>query len=100
MNKYEEALSLDIQQDIEKAANVYEIAIKMPDSTLDAFLNLACLYWESTDLGFNAGTHLESGSMEKAEKRMWEVLNEAEAKYGNYPEIDFWRLYFQFTTLG
>jgi hypothetical protein len=100
MNKYTEALHLDIAQDIEKAARTYEEAIRMPDITLDAFINLACIYWESTDFGFNAAMSLEAEFVKIAGTRMWEVLDQAENKYIAYPEITFWRMYFKFTTLG
>lgn len=96
MNKYDEAVVLDISQKIEQAADAYEEVIELPDAPLDAYINLACLYWHSTD----PGQRFTHDFFHVAGTRMWDVLDETESKYSGYPEIKFWRLYFQFTTLG
>ena len=96
MSRCDEALVLDIAQKVEQAASVYEEVIHLPDAPLDAYINLACLYWSSTD----PGQRFTHNFFYLAGTRMWVVLDEAESKYSTYPEIKFWRLYFQFTTLG
>lgn len=100
MTKLDKAIKLDIQQKIVEAAGMYEEVLKEGNVPLDAYLNLACLYWESTDYGFNTGNHLPLGFIGKASDRMNQVLEEAKNAYSNMPEIEFWKLYFDFTTLG
>lgn len=96
MTNLEIAIQEDIAQNREEAARLYELVIKADDPPLEAFINLACLYWNSTD-----GGHASSKSFFRlASERMYEVLNEAEEQFGNLPEVQFWRRYFDWTVLG
>lgn len=97
---FETALELDISGQIEAAAEAYEEVINSQNGPVAAYINLACLYWECTDFGFSVGHGMEPSFMENAGKRMYEVLEEARKKFGDQPEILFWRLYFDFTYLG
>jgi hypothetical protein len=96
----EDAINLDIEQKIEAASDAYEFILKNPDAKLDAYINLACLYWEVTDYGFHSAKGLPLAFVHKAGEQMYAVLNMAEQAFGKDPEIEFWRMYFNFTSLG
>jgi hypothetical protein len=95
-----EAISLDIAQQIEEAANAYESLLPIPDTPIDAFLNLSVLYWQSTEYGFNVGHRLSLDFIHRAAERYKPVLDEAEVRSGQLPEITFWRRYFNYIDLG
>lgn len=100
MSAYEMALEHDIAQEIEKAAEYYEISIRESEATLDAYINLACLYWQATDFGFNAALNLPADFIKIAGSRMYAVLESAEKIFGHHSELTFWRMYFDFTSVG
>ena len=100
MISFLDALALDIAGKVEHAANAYEQVLQLKDAPIEAFINLACLYWQSTDFGFNAHYRLSLEFIQKAGRRETEVLDEAERRFGTLPEITFWRMYFAFTSLG
>lgn len=96
MNDIKQALELAIGQKFEQAAQEYEVSLTKSDISIDAYINLACLYWESV----SPGTTASDTFFEQSSKRMYQVLDEAEEKFGKIPEIEFWRLCFNFITLG
>ncbi|HEY3285078.1 MAG TPA: hypothetical protein VGN26_22625 [Armatimonadota bacterium] len=96
MTAFSDALETDIAGNLPDAAHLYEQALHDEDAPLDAYLNLAALYWACIDPGCSRGRSLFT----KAAERYDAVLCEAETKYGYVPEIGFWRLYFAFTILG
>lgn len=100
MSELEKALALDEQGKVADAAQAYEEAIRTGNAPLDAFLGLAFVYWQCTDFGFNAAHHLDPAFVAKAGKRYREVLAEARARFGDLPELAFWRAYFDFVELG
>src|SRR5690606_986033 len=96
MSKYELAVQMDIDQKLEAAANAYEEIIKEADAPLDSFINLACLYWVSSQPGSSARGEFYT----RAGEQLYAVLDEAQERFGKQPEIVFWRLYFNQITLG
>lgn len=100
MITFENAFQLDLDRKIEEAAAAYEEVIQQGDAPVDAFINLACIYWETTDFGFNTGHNLSHAFFMKAGERVYKVLDEAQARFGELPEITFWRWYFDFTYMG
>lgn len=100
MNILSEAIRADIEQKFEEASEIYEEIISNGDANLEVFINLACLYWEVTDFGFNTAHNLPMKFIHKAGERMYQVLDEAQERFGTVEEVVFWRYYFNFTTLG
>ena len=101
MTVFSDAVQQDIAGNIPIAASLYEQVIHGEDVTLDAYLNLSVLYWQCIEPGFLvAGQRVEHDLFMYAAKRYTTVLHEAEKKFGFIPEIEFWRLYFGFITLG
>lgn len=94
------ALSFDVQVNPLEAAWAYEIAIKEKDADLELFLNLAVLYFECVDFGYAAYHHLSENFAAAAGDRAFDILSEAEERFGKHSEIDFWRLYFSLIYLG
>ena len=95
-----EAIQLDIDQQIEAAASKYESVLTDPDAPIEAFINLAFIYWESTDYGFNAAHHLSPEFIQRAAHRYRQILAEARGRFGDNPEISFWEKYFDYVSLG
>ena len=100
MIELNEAVKLDIEQSLVEASEAYEEVIQHDDAILEGFINLACLYWQVTDYGFNATHKLPVEFVQKAGDRMYQILDVAEKRFGSVAEIEFWRNYFNFTTLG
>ncbi len=99
LDDFQHALDLDVGQALEAAAQAYEQVIAQPAAPLDAYLNLACLYWRCIDFEFTWSLNLEIAFIWRAGERVWQVLDAAEAIYPQFPEIRFWRAYFRLTTL-
>ena len=99
MNLLHIALEKDIHEDILGAAEAYEKVIK-GDGPIDAYINLAFLYWQSTEYGFNAVHHLPLDFIQLAAERYPKVLKQAETRFPGFPEIEFWKLYFDYVSLG
>lgn len=96
----EEALAADRAGDLVLAAEAYESAIAHGESSLDAFVNLALLYWQSTDPGMAASKRLSAAFMDTASRRMTELLEEAERRYPSSTAVRFWKRYIAWTDLG
>lgn len=93
MNYVELALKLDALCRPMDAAWAYEIAIHTPNASLDLFTNLVALYMASSDGGYVAQHHLSDDFAAIAFGRANEVLGLAELRYGDNPDIAFWRYY-------
>jgi len=86
---------------ITEAAQAYErVLISEPAAPLDVFINLAFLYWQSTDFGFWSGVGLPLPFVKMADSRRRAVFDQAEKIYPANADIRFWRRYFDFITLG
>jgi hypothetical protein len=99
LDDLQQALDLDVRQELEAAAHAYEQIIAQPDAPVDAYLNLACLYWRCLDFEFTWSLTLEIAFIWRAGERVWQVLDAAEAAYPDCAEIHFWRAYCRLTTL-
>ncbi|MGB1286299.1 MAG: hypothetical protein ACPG7F_07200 [Aggregatilineales bacterium] len=100
MNLLAWAIELDIHEKYVEASKVYEDVLNEKNIPEEPYINLACLYWDVTDFGVNAHLSLPPDFISHAGNSMYSVLNEAEVRFGFVAEIAFWRLYFNFTTLG
>ncbi|MBX3293838.1 MAG: hypothetical protein KF881_13200 [Acidobacteria bacterium] len=83
-----------------EAAKAYEEILKSSEATLDCYLNLAVLYFASNDYGFEVSHGLSPQFVAFAFQRMFEVLDEAEYRFGQVSDILFWRKYFKFIIFG
>ena len=94
MSATDKAKILDGEERPIEAANAYEAAIKRFDVDLETYLNLAVIYWVATDCGYFSFHQLPVDFVMKAERRARELLDEAERRFGDHNEIDFWCYYF------
>jgi len=99
-DKKKKALDLDAQELPIAASCAYEECIISSCADLEVYINLSVLYFVCTDLGYAAYHNLPSAFVTRAGDRAFELLDEAELKFGKHPEIDFWRNYFKFAMLG
>jgi hypothetical protein len=97
---FHKAVELDIAEQFERAAELYELVIKEENPPVDAFLNLAVMYWRCTDLGYWASYNLDLSYVKMAQIRCREVLAEARVKLGDIPEVVFWQHYFDYINYG
>jgi hypothetical protein len=96
MGIYEEAVKLDVNQDRVMAAQAYEKANKESHVPVASYINLACLYWLSTDFGALVTYDFRL----LASTRMLQVLDEACERYDELPELTFWKLHIAYIDLG
>jgi len=94
------AAQLDQEERVVEAAWAYERAIATGQAELAAFLDLAVLYFYATDFGMLSHHHLSDGFAQAAWERSFQVLDEAEQRFGPNTEIAFWRRYFPYVRLG
>lgn len=100
MNGYNEALRNDMEGNFREAIAQYEQALAIDSAPLDAYLNLAFLYWQCIDFGFLAYHSLDDIFVDSAAIRYKVILQEAEYRYPDSIEVRFWKLYFDYITLG
>lgn len=91
--KLEMAIALDVAEQFERAAVLYETVIAKESAPVEAFLNLAVLYWECTDFGIMAGYHLPVEFVKMAHIRHGDLLVEAKERFPQVPEVIFWQRY-------
>ncbi|MBI1925662.1 hypothetical protein HYR99_15585 [Candidatus Poribacteria bacterium] len=100
MNKLTKAIQAEVAGKIVEATQGYEEILKLRQVPLSAYLNLAFLYWQSTEYGFNAAYHLSPEFIKLSGTRYRQVLQAAEKRFPKHPELQFWRMYFDFVMLG
>src|SRR5258705_3258865 len=100
MNILEMARKHDRGENLIEVAKAYDEAFPSDEATLDDYLNAALVNFEMNDFGMASHLHLPPGAETHAYDRATELLNQAEQLFGKCSEIDFWRLYFPFSSLG
>jgi hypothetical protein len=93
MTYREEAEALDAEDRPLEAAAAYRAAIANSQADLSTYVNLAVLYFEISDEGYSAHHRLPDELFKTAIGRAHEVLDQAEARFGPEPELEFWRRY-------
>lgn len=91
---------MDVDERVLEAASLYEVVLRSDVAPLDAYLNLAFLYWQCSDLGFAGAHHISDEFLVHAGHRYDPILVEADRRFGWQPEIEFWQLYFQWYWTG
>ena len=95
-----DAVREDIAHNLARAADCYEEVIQAGDASIEAYLNLAVLYWQCTDYAFNVHYRLTFDLIDHSAKRYPELLQEAERRFPHESEIKFWILYCAYITAG
>ena len=91
-----DARKLDADDRLLDAIAAYEFGLQESDVTLDDYLNCALIYFALCDFGLASHLHLTMSQGEKFWNRANLLLEEAMVKYGDIPEISFWKLYFPY----
>lgn len=94
------ALAFDKLDQPVAAAHAYESAIANENIDIQIYLNLAVLYFVCCDGGYATHHKLSQQFLDQAWTRSFTVLDEAEHRFGQEPEAEFWKKYFQFILLG
>lgn len=100
MSVREEAAQLDALDRPLEAARAYEQALAAGEGDLATLLDLAVLYFECCDGGYVAHHRLPAQFVSEALERANATLDLAEQRFGAHNEIEFWRYYFAFYSLG
>lgn len=100
MSFFEQARQLDVQDRPVEAAEAYERAIGESNEGSEPYLNVAVIYLQCADPGYAAFHHLSPAVTAHAERRFFELLEQAHKRFPNDGEARFWRLYYDFVHLG
>ncbi len=76
-----------------EAADAYEAAIATGEADVSIYVDLAVLYFEMQDFGYESFHGYTREMSERSWTRFHEVIEAAEARFGQQAEIVFWRLY-------
>jgi hypothetical protein len=93
------AIILDRNRDVEGAALAYEGLLEERVQG-DILANLLALYWQATDFGFARELGLKNDFIERAEARLWDLLDNPVPSYRSIPEYYFWTRYIKWADLG
>lgn len=94
------AIALEAADRVVEAADLYEEILRGGRVRLDAYLNLAFLYWQSTEFGFMAALGLDDEFVARSEMRYKEILDECDRVFPGETETIFWRRYFPYASLA
>jgi hypothetical protein len=100
MTQLQAAIAADRAGRIETAAAAYEAVLARGERPLPTILNLAILYWQSTDYGMSAANKLAPTFVALAGKRFPELLAEAQRSFPLSVEAEFWSKYIRWADSG
>lgn len=89
----------DRSGDLQVAAREYEACV-VEGGAIDAYVNLAVLYWQTTDFGFSTAAKLTPTFIAQAGRRFPELLTEAHLRFPGSTEVEFWDHYVRWADLG
>jgi tetratricopeptide (TPR) repeat protein len=95
-----DARAADRAGELESAAARYEEALAAGDNALQLLLDLALLYWQSTDPGLAAAKDLDPDFLKRAGRRTPELLEEAARAFPGSTAVRFWKRYMAWADLG
>jgi hypothetical protein len=86
--------------ELESAAALYEEALAAGEHSVPLLLDLALLYWQSTDPGLAAEKNLGPDFLTTAGRRTPELLEEAARAFPGSTAVRFWKRYIGWADLG
>jgi len=100
MKYFNQALQKDINQEYVNAIELYEESIKR-EETIDAFINLAFLYWQvSSEFAFRDQYGISDKWLSIGSDRYNLLLNQSIILFSKNAEPIFWKKYFDHISLG
>lgn len=100
MSALADALVLDAKGLPMEAAEAYEEVIAKGVDSADAYRNLVALYVACLDTGYASAHGIAQPFIDRADRRIRELISAANARFGIDPELDFWWRYYRFSILG
>jgi hypothetical protein len=95
MTKIELAVTKDIQRSFFEAIELYEEIISAQFAPIDAYINLAFIYWRfGADFGFQAANNISNEWRDIGAKKYSKVISDALKLYPQSRELHFWEKYF------
>lgn len=76
-----------------EAAEAYECAMRDEAPDLDVYLDAAVLYMSASDFGLASALHLPAAFEQDTMSNSLRALENARARFGDHPDIAFWKLY-------
>lgn len=90
----------DKQHDIQNAIDLYESSITRGSAEFLDYANLICLYFNCLSLGYAAANNIREDIRISCSTRAFELIDDAEEKFGKNDELTFWRSYIPFLGWG
>ena len=97
---HSDARAADRAGELEYAAAQYEDALAAGEHSLQLLLDLALLYWQSTDPGLAAAKNLGPDFLARAGRRTSELLEQAAQAFPGSTAVRFWKRYIAWVDLG
>jgi hypothetical protein len=94
------ARELDAAGELLAAVSEYEKAIRSGEGDLEAYLDLAVLYFVLLDGGMISHLDLAQDFVDLAWSRANQLLDEAQERFGVNSEAEFWKRYLEFIVVG
>jgi hypothetical protein len=95
-----DAHAADRNERLQEAADAYERVLAGDPHDLATTIDLAVLYWQATDFGMVAGLNLPDAFVDRAGRRLDELVRGAVARSGDRPEVMFWAKYIAWAEYG
>ncbi len=100
MSKIDNARSSDDEGNIERAYELYLEAISEGEVEMGDYLNASFIAFIFQDFGVSSAKKIPDSLIDEAWKKMYELLDMCESKFGRQKEIDFWRSYYRLILEG
>lgn len=85
---------------IPEAIKLYEGLVKKGTAEFIDYLNLICIYFNCLDFGYVSATGINSDIEKNCSTRAFELIDEAELKFGPNDELTFWKGFIPFLGWG
>jgi hypothetical protein len=95
-----DARAADRAGELESAAARYEEVLATGERSVKLLLDLALLYWQSTDPGLAAAKNVGPDFLARAGRRTPELLEEAARAFPGSTAVRFWKRYIAWADLG
>ena len=99
MNEIEIAIEKDISHQYSDAVYHYINSIR-DENNLDAYINLAFLYWIFQDYGFFSNNKIPNELRDTGYEEFLNIIKLGLEKFPNDTELNFWEKYFQLILFG
>jgi hypothetical protein len=90
----------DSQGNVTEAISLYESLIVEGSAEFIDYVNLICIYFNCLDLGYASARKVGAEIEKNCSTRAFELIDEAEEKFGKNDELTFWRSYIPYLGWG